>query len=161
MSQFTHLHLHTQYSFLDGAIKINELMKKIKEKGMNAVAITDHGNLHGAIEFYESAKKNEIKPIIGCELYLNSSGSYSDKRPDSERNHILLIAKNAEGYRNLIYLVSRAHLEGFYYVPRIDKNLLKKRSKGLIGASACLAGELNRLISQKKYEEAEKKALEY
>lgn len=161
MSQFTHLHLHTQYSFLDGAIKIKELMKKIKEKGMNAVAITDHGNLHGAIEFYEMAKKNEIKPIIGCELYLNPSGSYKDRDPNSERNHILLLAKNREGYRNLIYLVSKAHLEGFYYVPRIDKKLLKEHSEGLIGASACLAGEINRLISAKKIKEAEEKALEY
>ncbi len=161
MSQFTHLHLHTQYSFLDGAIKIKELMKKIKEKGMNAVAITDHGNLHGAVEFYEAAKKNDIKPIIGCELYLNPSGPYTEKRQDSERNHILLIAKNMEGYKNLIYLVSKAHLEGFYYVPRIDKKLLKEHSKGLIGASACLAGEINRLISAKKIKEAEETALEY
>ena len=161
MKQFTHLHLHTQYSFLDGAIKIKELMKKVKEKGMEAVAITDHGNLHGAIEFYEAAKKNDIKPIIGCELYLNPNGPYTDRNPDSERNHILLIAKNDEGYKNLIYLVSKAHLEGFYYVPRIDKKLLKEHSKGLIGASACLAGELNRLISSNRIEEAEKRALEY
>ncbi len=161
MSQFTHLHLHTQYSFLDGAIKIKELMKNIKDKGMNAVAITDHGNLHGTIEFYETARKNDIKPIIGCELYLNPSGSYRDKRPDSERNHILLIAKNKEGYRNLIYLVSKAHLEGFYYVPRIDKKILKEHSAGLIGGSACLAGELNRLITDKKFKEAEEKAIEY
>jgi DNA polymerase-3 subunit alpha len=161
MSQFAHLHLHTQYSFLDGAIKIKELMKRVKEKGMNAVAITDHGNLHGVIEFYETARKNDVKPIIGCELYLNPDGSYTNKDPNSERNHILLIAKNEEGYRNLIYLVSKAHLEGFYYVPRIDKKLLKEHSKGLIGASACLAGELNRLISKGQVEEAEKRALEY
>lgn len=161
MSQFTHLHLHTQYSFLDGAIKIKELMEKIKEKGMNAVAITDHGNLHGIIEFYEAAKKRDIKPIIGCELYLNPKGPYTEKKKDSERNHILLIAKNKEGYKNLIYLVSKAHLEGFYYVPRIDKQILKEHSKGLIGASACLAGELNTLISSKRFKEAEEKALEY
>ncbi|MGB9600890.1 MAG: DNA polymerase III subunit alpha, partial [Myxococcota bacterium] len=161
MTQFTHLHLHTQYSFLDGAIKIKELMKKIKEKGMNAVAITDHGNLHGAIEFYEAAKKNDIKPIIGCEIYLNPDGSYREKRPDSKRNHLLLLAKNKEGYKNLIYLVSKAHLEGFYYVPRIDKKILKEHSEGLIGASACLAGEINSLISVNKIKEAEEVALEY
>ncbi|MCX7944624.1 MAG: DNA polymerase III subunit alpha [Deltaproteobacteria bacterium] len=161
MSQFTHLHLHTQYSFLDGAIKIKELMKKIKEKGMNAVAITDHGNLHGVVEFYETAKNNGIKPIIGCELYINPTGPYTEKKRESERNHILLLAKNLEGYKNLIYLVSKAHLEGFYYVPRIDKKILKEHSKGLIGASACLAGEINTLISNKKIKEAEEKALEY
>ncbi len=161
MSQFTHLHLHTQYSFLDGAIKIKELMKKVKEKGMSAVAITDHGNMHGAIEFYETARKNDLKPIIGCELYINSNGSYTDRSSRSTSNHILLLAKNKAGYKNLIYLVLKAHLEGFYYVPRIDKKLLKDHSEGLIGASACLAGELNRNISAGKIKEATEKAIEY
>lgn len=161
MSQFTHLHLHTQYSFLDGAIKIKELMKMVKKKGMQAVAITDHGNMHGAIEFYEAAKNSGLKPIIGCELYINSNGPYTDRSPRSTSNHILLLAKNRIGYKNLVFLVSKAHLEGFYYVPRIDKKLLKEHSEGLIGASACLAGEINRYITANKIKEAEERAREY
>src|SRR6187551_2292273 len=140
---FVHLHLHTEYSLLDGAIRIPELMKKAKEFKMPAVAITDHGNLYGAIEFYRAADKAGIKPIIGCEAYM-APGSIKD-RPNNQRDaayHFTLLAKDETGYRNLVQLVSTAHLEGMHYKPRIDKELLSAHAKGLIGMSACLKGEI-------------------
>ncbi len=145
MSDFTHLHLHTQYSILDGAIKIKDLFPAIKEMGMNSVAITDHGNLFGAIDFYQTALKHNIKPIIGCEVYVAGEKGMLDR---SERidYHLVLLAKNNIGYKNLVYLVSMAHVKGKYYHPRIDKPLLAKHSEGLIGLSACLGGELPKTI---------------
>lgn len=145
---FVHLHLHTEYSLLDGAIRIPELMKKAREFGMPAVAITDHGNLFGAIEFYQEAEKAGVKPIIGCEVYM-APGSLHDKKAASARDasfHFTLLAQNAEGYSNLVKLVSIAHLDGLYYKPRIDKEVLAGHSKGLIGMSACLKGEINMAI---------------
>jgi DNA polymerase-3 subunit alpha len=144
---FVHLHLHTEYSFLDGAVRMKELMKKAKEFEMPAVAITDHGNLHGAIEFYQAAKDKGIKPIIGCEAYM-APGSIKD-RPNNQRDaayHFTLLAKDETGYRNLVKLISTAHLDGFHYKPRIDKELLAAHSAGLIGLSGCLKGEINMAI---------------
>src|SRR5919106_1642276 len=140
---FVHLHLHTEYSLLDGAIRMKELMKQAAEFKMPAVAITDHGNLFGAIEFYQEATRAGVKPIIGCEAYI-APGSHKD-RPGSRRDaayHFTLLAENEAGYRNLVKLITAAHLEGFHYAPRIDKELLAAHSEGLIGLSGCLKGEV-------------------
>ena len=159
---FVHLHLHTEYSLLDGAIRMKELMKKAAEFKMPAVAITDHGNLFGAIEFYQEAKRAGIKPIIGCEAYI-APGSHKD-RPGSRRDaayHFTLMAENESGYRNLVKLLTAAHLDGFHYVPRIDKELLSAHSAGLIGLSGCLAGEINSAIQRNNIEKAKQSAAEY
>src|SRR3954468_1524177 len=144
---FVHLHLHTEYSLLDGAVRMKELMKKAVEMEMPAVAITDHGNLFGAIEFYQAATDAGIKPIIGVEAYM-APGSIKD-RPNSQRDaahHFTLLARNEAGYRNLVRLMSTAHLEGMHYKPRIDREILARHSEGLIGMSACLKGEINMAI---------------
>jgi len=159
---FVHLHLHTEYSLLDGTIRMKELMKKAAEFGMPAVAITDHGNLYGAIEFYQEARRAGVKPIIGCEAYI-APGSHKD-RPGSRRDsayHFTLLAENETGYRNLVKLVTTAHLDGFHYAPRIDKELLAARSAGLIGLSGCLAGEINTAIQANNIEKAKQSAAEY
>src|SRR3990167_4180043 len=162
MPKFTHLHTHSHYSLLDGLSKIDDLVNRAKEMGMESLALTNHGVLYGAIEFYKKAKKAGIKPIIGCEVYI-SENSMHDKRPniDDKRYHIILLAKDNTGYKNLIKIVSAAHLEGFYYKPRIDKNFLRKHSDGLIALSACLGGELSRAISSNSYSKAKKIALEH
>ena len=152
---FVHLHLHTEYSLLDGAVRMKELMKKAVEMEMPAVAITDHGNLFGAIEFYQAATDAGIKPIIGVEAYM-APGSIKD-RPNSQRDaayHFTLLARNEAGYRNLVRLMSTAHLEGMHYKPRIDKELLAAHSEGLIGMSACLKGEINMAIQADQLERA-------
>src|SRR5215813_439364 len=159
---FVHLHLHTEYSLLDGSIRMKELMKKAAEFKMPAVAMTDHGNLFGAIEFYQEAQRAGIKPIIGCEAYI-APGSHKD-RPGSRReaaHHFTLLAENEIGYRNLVKLVTTAHLDGFHYAPRIDKALLAERSAGLIGLSGCLAGEINSAIQANNIEKAKQSAAEY
>src|ERR1700730_3464210 len=159
---FVHLHLHTEYSLLDGAIRMKELMKKAVEFRMPAVAITDHGNLFGAIEFYQEAQRAGVKPIIGCEACI-ASGSNKD-RPGSRRDaayHFTLLAENETGYRNLVKLVTAAHLEGVHYAPRIDKQLLAAHSEGLIGLSGCLAGEINTAIQANNIEKAKQSAAEY
>ncbi|MDD5405964.1 MAG: DNA polymerase III subunit alpha [Sulfurovaceae bacterium] len=167
--KFTHLHLHTEYSLLDGANKIKALAKTIKNLGMNAVAMTDHGNMFGAIDFYTTMKKEGIKPIIGMECYLHNQDSIDDKSI-RQRFHMCLYAKNEIGYKNLMYLSSKAYMDGFYYYPRINKKLLKEHSEGLICSSACLQGEINWHLNQnernvsfgaKGYEEAKRIALEY
>ena len=160
--KFTHLHVHSHYSLLDGLPKIAELLDYAKELGMDSVALTDHGVLYGAVEFYKEAKKRGIKPIIGCEVYL-AKEKMEQKRPkiDDKRYHLVLLAKNEEGYKNLVALVTKAHLEGFYYKPRIDEDLLAKHSKGLIALSACIAGKIPRLIISDKIKEAEETALKY
>ncbi|MGE0082982.1 MAG: DNA polymerase III subunit alpha [Desulfococcaceae bacterium] len=158
---FVHLHLHTQYSLLDGAIRLDALFKRAKEYGMEAVAVTDHGTMFGTVDFYEYAKKAGIKPIIGCECYL-APRSLSEKTAESKGNHhLLLLAENMEGYRNLCKLASIAQLQGFYYKPRIDKEVLQAHSKGLIGASACLHGEIPMLIKAGKIKEADEAARFY
>ncbi len=159
---FVHLHLHTEYSLLDGAIRMKELMRKATEFGMPAVAITDHGNLYGAIEFYQEATKAGIKPIIGCEAYM-APGSIKD-RPNNQRDaayHFTLLAKDESGYRNLVKLISTAHLEGFHYKPRIDKELLAAHSSGLIGMSACLKGEINMAIQSDNLAKARERAADF
>jgi len=140
MPEFTHLHLHTAYSLLDGAIRLPELFPKILAQGMKTVAVTDHGNMFGAIDFYKQAKDAGVKPIFGCETYVSAT----DRKDRTNRRnfHLILLARNNEGYKNLSYLNSMGFLEGFYYHPRIDKDILRQRSKGLIGLSACLGGEL-------------------
>ena len=159
---FIHLHTHSHYSLLDGLPKIDELIAGAKELGMSALALTDHGVLYGAIEFYQKAKEAGIKPIIGMEAYIAQYGMQMKRsRIDTKPFHLVLLAKNRQGYKNLIILTTKAHLEGFYYKPRIDKELLKKYSDGLIALSACLNGEIPRLIVTGKIDKAEKTAKEY
>ena len=157
---FVHLHNHTDYSLLDGACEIDGLMKIVAAQNMPAVGMTDHGNLFGAVQFYNSAKAAGIHPVIGCEVYVSQQGLKT--RSDTDRyNHLVLLCESQEGYRNLINLVSTAFLEGFYYKPRIDKDLLAQHSKGLICLSACLRGDLNETILADKYEEAKRLAYSY
>ncbi len=159
-SNFVHLHVHTEYSLLDGFTIIDKMMDKVKELGMDAVAITDHGTMFGVVDFYKAAKKKRIKPIIGCEVY-TAARTMEDKDPQKDKNqgHLVLLAKNQEGYQNLIELVSNGFLKGFYYKPRIDYDELSKYSKGLIGLSGCLAGDIHRLLLQDQYEMAKELAL--
>jgi DNA polymerase-3 subunit alpha len=157
---FVHLHCHTDYSLLDGACEIGQLMDLVAEQKMPAVAMTDHGNLFGAVEFYNKAKEKGIHPVIGCEVYVSQQGHKT--RSDTDRyNHLVLLCENQEGYRNLIKLVSTAFLEGFYYKPRIDKDLLAEHSKGLIALSACLRGEINETLMANRYEDAKRLAYSY
>lgn len=156
---FVHLHLHSEFSLLDGAIKISELPKAIKEKGMDAVALTDHGAMYGVIDFYKACKKEGVKPIIGCEVYI--SKDRNRKEVDDERYHLILLAENKEGYHNLVKIVSRGYTEGFYYKPRIDKEVLREYSGGIIATSACIVGEVPALIRKDNYEGALIAAKEY
>ena len=158
MPEFTHLHLHTQYSLLDGAIRLDQLFPKVLERGMKSVAMTDHGNLFGALDFYQRAKAHGVKPIFGCETYIAP-----DRLDKTERrsNHLILLAKNEVGWKNLSYLNSMGYLEGFYYNPRIDKALLRKHSDGLVGLSACLGGEVAQTIMRRGPEAAEGAAREF
>ncbi len=150
---FTHLHVHTEYSLLDGCCRIGQLVHKAKDLGMRALAITDHGNMYGVIDFYKAANEIGIKPIIGCEVYV-ASNDYRSKDPAEKSNsHLTLLAKNHTGYRNLIQLVTLANLEGFYYKPRIDKKLLEQYKDGLVVLSGCAQGELGRLILQNRHED--------
>ncbi len=160
--KFTHLHVHSHYSLLDGMIQIDPLIERVKKLGMHSVAITDHGTMYGAVEFYKKATAAGIKPIIGMEAYV-AKRKLTDKDPkiDNYRYHLLLLAKNQEGYKNLIKLNSTAHLEGFYYKPRIDKDILRKYSAGLIGTSACVQGEVARAVLDRDMTKAEALALEY
>jgi DNA polymerase-3 subunit alpha len=159
---FVHLHLHTEYSLLDGAVRMKELMKKAVEFDMPAVAVTDHGNLFGAIEFYQEATRAGIKPIIGCEAYV-APRSHREKANSMREAayHFTLLAETEIGYRNLVKLISTAHLDGFHYRPRIDKELLAQYSAGLIGLSGCLAGEVNSAIQSSNIEKAKQAAAEY
>ena len=160
--KFTHLHVHSHYSLLDGLAKIDQLLDACQELKMPSIALTDHGSMYGLVEFYQKAKKRGIRPIIGSELYLAPDGM-NNRRPniDNKFYHLILLVKNKEGYRNLVQLTTKAYLEGFYYKPRIDKELLAKHSNGLIGLSGCLSGEIPKAIMKGKLEEAEKLALEY
>jgi DNA polymerase III subunit alpha len=159
---FVHLHLHTEYSLLDGAVRMRELMRKAAEFRMPAVAMTDHGNLFGAIEFYQEATRAGVKPIIGCEAYIapRSHKEHAASRRDAAY-HFTLLAQNETGYRNLVKLVTTAHLDGFHYAPRIDKELLARQSTGLIGLSGCLAGEINSAIQSDNIDKAKQAAAEY
>ncbi len=161
-SHFVHLHVHTQYSLLDGAIRIDPLLKRVADFDMDAVAITDHGTMFGALTFYEKATQAGIKPVIGCECYL-APRRLTDKTPldKSGLSHLILLAENMEGYRNLCKLTTIAQLHGFYYKPRIDKELLKQHRKGLIGLSACLHGEIPMLIQEGRMDQADEAARYY
>ncbi|MGQ0810392.1 MAG: DNA polymerase III subunit alpha, partial [Nitrospiraceae bacterium] len=163
-SQFVHLHLHTQFSLLDGANQIDPLVQQIKAFGQPAVAMTDHGNMFGAIEFYRKAKDAGIKPIIGCEAYMAPGSRLAAKDSGLAHNdyyHLILLARNLTGYQNLIKLVSKAYLEGFYYKPRMDKEILKEHHEGLIALSGCLSGEIPYLIGQKDMDGAMQVAGEF
>ncbi len=164
-ADFVHLHLHTEYSILDGAIGLDKLIKRAMDLKMPAVAVTDHGNLFSALDFYLKAMKAGIKPIIGCEIYVAPGSRFAKTAPTGKNEeasyHLILLVRNLPGYKNLIKLVTAAYLEGFYYKPRIDKELLAKHSEGLIALSACLGGEIPSLLLQNRYEDAKKTALQY
>ena len=159
---FVHLHVHTEYSLLDGACRLDRLCSAAKERGQNAIAITDHGNLFGAVDFYKAAKKHGIKPIIGCEVYVAARSRFDKVHGvDSNRHHLVLLCENETGYKNLIKLVSSAWVDGFYTKPRIDRELLEKHHEGLIALSACLAGEIPKLILNSEYLKAKETAQWY
>ncbi|MGN0613998.1 MAG: DNA polymerase III subunit alpha, partial [Porcipelethomonas sp.] len=159
---FVHLHVHSEYSLLDGACRLTELVKKAAELGQGAVAVTDHGVMYGAVDFYKEAKKAGVKPIIGCEIYIAPRTRFDrDLKLDISPNHLLLLCENNTGYRSLIKLVSRAYTEGYFIKPRADIGLLKEHSEGLICLSSCLAGEIPSMLLNNDYEGAKKKALEY
>ena len=160
---FTHLHVHTEYSLLDGSSKIKEITKRAKELGMDSLAITDHGVMYGVIDFYRAALDNGIKPIIGCEVYV-APGSRFDKEAnagDDRYYHLILLAENNRGYENLCKIVSKGFVEGFYYKPRVDYEVLREFSEGLICLSACLAGEVQRFLNRGEYEKAKEAALRH
>ena len=158
---FTHLHVHTEYSLLDGASRIKNLVEHATELGMDSLAITDHGVMFGVIEFYRACNEAGIKPIIGCEVYTAPRTRFDkDAEKDKHMGHLVLLAKNNEGYKNLMKIVSEGYRNGFYYRPRIDKEVLRQYSEGLIALSACLAGDVQRHLLNGDYEGAKKEALE-
>jgi DNA polymerase-3 subunit alpha len=161
MPEFTHLHLHTEYSLLDGACDVKKLVDRVAELGQKSVAMTDHGNIYGAVHFFDAAKQKGVKPILGCELYVCKAEDHRADTPKDEYNHLLVLAENEEGYRNLIRLTSEASLHGFYRKPRVSKKYLAENSKGLIGFSGCLSGELCESLEAGLYDKAVATALQY
>ena len=157
--KFTHLHIHSEYSMLDGISKIPEMVATAKNAGMDSLAITDHGSMYGAVEFYSECKKEGIKPIIGCEVYMAHTSRFEKGQSERSPYHLVLLAQNHEGYQNLMYLVTKSHIEGFHYRPRIDKELLKERSAGLIALSGCPSAEIPRYILDGNLDKAEETAL--
>ena len=160
---FTHLHVHTEYSLLDGSNKIQEYVNRVRELGMDSAAITDHGVMYGVIDFYRAARAAGINPILGCEVYV-APGSRFDREigsGDDRYYHLVLLAENNQGYANLMKIVSKSFVEGFYYKPRVDLQLLEKYHEGLIALSACLAGEVARFLTRGMYEDAKAAALRY
>ncbi len=157
---FCHLHLHSHYSLLDGANRIDDVVRRAAERDMPAVALTDHGNLFGAVQFHDTARRHGVKPIIGCEMYMARNGRQSREGRSSRSNHLILLAKNRQGYQNLVRLVSLGYLEGFYYRPRIDKDLLAEYSEGLVCLSACLQGAVPSSLCQEAYDDARREAAE-
>ncbi len=157
---FTHLHVHTEYSLLDGASRIDDIVARAKELGMDSLAITDHGVMFGVVDFYKACKKQGIKPILGCEVY-TAARTLFDKDADKDKHmgHLVLLAKNNTGYKNLMKIVSEGYRHGFYYKPRIDKNVLKEHSEGIIALSACLAGEVQHRLLNGDYDGAKKEAM--
>ena len=161
MAEFTHLHLHTDYSLLDGACDVEKLVKRVADIGQKSVAITDHGNIYGAVHFFEAAKRHGIHPILGCELYICQKEDHRADPQGDDYNHLLVLAENEEGYRNLVRITSEASLHGFYKKPRVSKKYLAEHAKGLIGFSGCLAGELCENLMAGKYEAARATASQY
>jgi DNA polymerase-3 subunit alpha len=161
MAEFTHLHLHTEYSLLDGACDVYKLVDRVAKLGQKSVAMTDHGNIYGAVHFFSAAKEKGIKPILGCELYVCKAEDHRAETPHDQYNHLLVLAENEEGYRNLIRITSEASLHGFYRRPRVSKNYLAQHSKGLIGFSGCLSGELCEALVAGEYEKAVAAAGQY
>ena len=160
---FTHLHVHTEYSLLDGSNKIKECVKRVKELGMDSVAITDHGVMYGVIDFYRAARAEGIKPILGCEVYVAPNSRFDKELTGGEEryHHLVLLAENNQGYANLMKIVSRGFTEGYYYKPRVDMEVLREFHEGIIALSACLAGEVPRYIEKGMIEEAKQAALKY
>ena len=158
---FTHLHVHTEYSLLDGSNKIKECVLRVKELGMDSVAITDHGVMFGVIDFYRAAKAEGIRPILGCEVYVAPNSRHDREVGNNEDRyyHLVLLAENNEGYNNLMKIVSKGFTEGYYYKPRVDMEVLEQYHEGIIALSACLAGEVQRYLNRGFYEEGKKAAL--
>src|SRR6516225_9812348 len=161
MSEFVHLHLHTDYSLLDGACDVEKLINRVGEIGQKAVAMTDHGNIYGAVHFVDAAEKKGIKPIVGCELYICKKDDHRAPPEGDSYNHLLVLAENEKGYENLIKITSEASLNGFYYKPRISKKFLAEHAQGLIGLSGCLAGEVCEHLLAGKYDAAKAAAACY
>ena len=160
--QFCHLHLHTEYSLLDGSNKISKVIERAKALGMKHVAITDHGSMYGTVEFYKEAKKAGIKPIIGCEIYVAAKDmNLKTTDPENSTHHLVLLCKNATGYQNLMQIVSEASLSGFYYKPRVDHAFLEKHAEGLICLSACLGGEVQEYFNLGMPDKAKEAAIFY
>src|SRR5246500_4386840 len=160
-TEFVHLHLHTDYSMLDGACEVERLLNRVKELGMPAVAMTDHGNIFGAVNFVSAAKDAGVKPILGCELYICQKDDHRAPPEGDNYNHLIVLAENDLGYPNLVKIVSEASLHGFYYKPRISKKFLAEHAKGLIGMSACLKGEVAEDLVEGKYEKARQAAVTF
>src|SRR5580698_11316897 len=154
MAEFTHLHLHTDYSLLDGACDVEKLVQRVSSIGQKSVAITDHGNIYGAVHFFDAAKKHGVHPILGCELYICQKDDHRAEPQGDDYNHLLVLAENEEGYRNLVRITSEASLHGFYYKPRVSKKFLAEHSRGLIGLSGCLKGEVAERLMEGKYDAA-------
>src|SRR5208337_4815544 len=161
MPDFVHLHLHTDYSMLDGACDATELCKRAKVLQMPAVAMTDHGNIFGAVHFFNAAKDAGIKPIVGCELYICKKEDHRASPEGDNYNHLIVLAENEQGYRNLVKIISEASLHGFYYKPRISKRFLAEHAQGLIGLSACLKGEVAESLMEGRYDAARKAAVTF
>src|SRR5271169_3249049 len=159
--QFVHLHLHTDFSMLDGACETTKLVERVKELGMPAVAMTDHGNIFGAVEFANAAKEAGVKPILGCELYICKKEDHRAAPEGDSYNHLIVLAETDEGYRNLVKVVSEASLHGFYYKPRVSKKFLAEHSRGLIGLSGCLKGEVAERLTEGKYDAAREAAVTF
>jgi DNA polymerase-3 subunit alpha len=161
MAEFTHLHLHTEYSLLDGACNVKKLCNRVAQMGQKSVAMTDHGNIYGAVHFFEAAKSAGVKPILGCELYVCKAEDHRAETPNDRYNHLLVLAESEEGYQNLVRITSEASLHGFYRKPRVSKAFLAQHAKGLIGLSGCLSGELCEELMADHYEKARDVALQY
>src|SRR5579871_2531116 len=161
MAQFVHLHLHTDYSLLDGACDVEKLCQRVQQLGMPAVAMTDHGNIFGAVHFVNAAHKYGVKPIVGCELYVCKKDDHRAAPEGDTYNHLLVLAENEEGYRNLVKITSEASLHGFYYKPRVSKKFLAEHARGLIGLSGCLKGEVCESLMEGRYQQAHKAATFY
>ena len=160
---FTHLHVHTEFSLLDGSNKIKEYVARVKELGMNSAAITDHGVMFGVIDFYKAAKAAGINPILGCEVYVAPNSRFDREAAHGEDRyyHLVLLAENNEGYQNLMKIVSKGFVDGYYYKPRVDMEVLQQYHSGIIALSACLAGEVQRYLVKGLYDEAKKVAEKY